>query len=513
MRLSLPMNRSWSSSFSLSGSTLKRELQRAATVEPKLDPSPRLANLDGHDSASPNCQCGSVLIIVLWIAFGLVAITLYFANSMSLELRASDNRVSGVVADQAIEGAARYVRYVLSNWGTNGLVPDVTSYAHAAVPVGDAHFWLIGRDTNIQVGAGELFCGLVDEASKLNLNTATSNMLITALESLPRINLDLASAIIDWRDTNGGGASQTYYAMLHPAYQCKSSPFETVDELRLVLGADMETLVGEDANRNGILDPNENDDNRNGLPDCGILEYVTVYSREPATYSNGLSRVNISTVTGTTGPLASLLQTNFGAARANQILTQLGLVSSGPPPQGGGQAGGRPPAIPTVQFTSPLQFYRRSGMKPEEFVQIASAITVSSNTNYIEGRVNVNTARPAVLACLPGFTIDLAQQLVTYRQMNTDKLTSIAWVVDALGQNNAATLTALEAGDYITTQSYQFSADVAALGPYGRGYRRTRFVFDTSDGTPKIIYRQDLSHLGWALGKEVRQTWLAKATQ
>ncbi|MBI3849752.1 MAG: general secretion pathway protein GspK [Verrucomicrobia bacterium] len=501
MKLDLPINRSWSSSFSLSRSTLKRELHRVAEVH-------------SYDCASPHHQRGSVLVIVLWIAFGLVAITLYFANSMSLELRASDNRVSGEVADQAIAGAARYVRYVLSNWGTNGLVPDVTLYAHAAVPVGDAHFWLIGRDTNNPVNAGDLFYGLVDEASKLNLNTVTSNMLITALEAMPQINLDLASAIIDWRDTNGTGPSQTYYAMLHPAYQCKSSPFETVDELRLVLGADMATLVGEDVNRNGVLDPNENDDNHNGLPDCGLLDYVTVYSREPATYSNGVPRIDIRVVTGTTGPLASLLQATFGAGRASQILTQLGLVSGGPPPPpGGGQGGGRPPQVPRATFTSPLQFYRMSRMKPEEFALVANAITVSAETNYIEGRINVNTARAAVLACLPGFTLDLAQQLVTYRQVNPDKLTSIAWVVDALGQNNATTLTALEAGDYITTQSYQFTADVAALGPYGRGYRRTRFVFDTSDGTPKIIYRQDLSHLGWALGKEVRQTWLAKATQ
>jgi hypothetical protein len=34
-----------------------------------------------------------VLIIVLWIAFGLVSLALYFANSMNFELRASDNRV------------------------------------------------------------------------------------------------------------------------------------------------------------------------------------------------------------------------------------------------------------------------------------------------------------------------------------------------------------------------------------------------------------------------------------
>jgi hypothetical protein len=38
-----------------------------------------------------------------------------------------------------------------------------------------------------------------------------------------------------------------------------------------------------------------------------------------------------------------------------------------------------------------------------------------------------------------------------------------------------------------------------------------KFIFDTSDGTPKIIYRQDLSRLGWALGENARETWVAAA--
>ena len=114
-----------------------------------------------------------------------------------------------------------------------------------------------------------------------------------------------------------------------------------------------------------------------------------------------------------------------------------------------------------------------------------------------------------MLACLLGGDTAVAQQLVNYRQSNPNNLTSIAWVVEALGQSYPDALAALAAGDYITTQSYQFTADVAALGPYGRGYRRVKFVFDTSDGTPRIVYRQDLTHLGWALGKEVRQSLLA----
>ena len=115
------------------------------------------------------------------------------------------------------------------------------------------------------------------------------------------------------------------------------------------------------------------------------------------------------------------------------------------------------------------------------------------------------------MTCLLGGDTAAAQQLISYRQANPTSLTSIAWVSDALGSTYAAALQTLEAGDYITTQSYQFTADVAALGPHGRGYKRVKFIFDTSTGTPQIVFRQDLTHLGWALGKDVRQKWLLAA--
>jgi type II secretory pathway component PulK len=159
-----------------------------------------------------------------------------------------------------------------------------------------------------------------------------------------------------------------------------------------------------------------------------------------------------------------------------------------------------------------LQFYEKSGMTATEFALIGMNLT-TTNGSYISGRVNVNTASAAVLTCLLGDDLAAAQQLVNYRQANPNNLTSIAWVVDALGQSYATDLQILAAGDYITTQSYQFTADIAALGPYNRGYRRVKFVFDTSSGTPQIVYRQDLTHLGWALGKEMRQNLLlAKGT-
>src|ERR1017187_1795365 len=106
------------------------------------------------ESSMLNVECfrrtekGSVLIIVLWIAIGLVSIALYFANSMNYELRAADNRVNGLSAEQAIEGAARYVGYALQNFATNGAMPDNTQFKCEAVAIGDAKFWIIGRDPN-----------------------------------------------------------------------------------------------------------------------------------------------------------------------------------------------------------------------------------------------------------------------------------------------------------------------------------------------------------------------------
>jgi type II secretory pathway component PulK len=453
---------------------------------------------------------GSILIIVLWVALGLVTITLYFANSMSFELRASDNRVSGLAADQAIEGGVRYVTSVLSNLATNGTVPDVTSYESEAVPVGDAHFWLIGRagDYAAQVQPDGAFFGLVDEGSKLNLNTAS----IARLSMLTNMTPELAANIYDWRNTNGttsaNGDGPTIYSQFQPSYLCKNAPFETVDELRLVYPMDMGTLVGEDFNRNGALDPSELDTNRNNVADPGILEYLTVYTREPNTRSDGSQRIDVSSVSPASTQLRDLLQTNLTAARLNAVLQAVGLVSTATRPPGGGPPRPQPPRT----FSSPLRFYVDSGMTSDEFALIANAITVANGT-YIHGRVNVNTASPQVLTCLPGITSDLAQQLVSYRQQNPDKLTSIAWVADALGRTSTG-LTGLAAGDYITTQSYQFTADIAALGPNGRGYRRVKFILDTSTGSPQIVYRQDLSHLGWALGKYVREAWLvSKATR
>jgi hypothetical protein len=162
---------------------------------------------------------------------------------------------------------------------------------------------------------------------------------------------------------------------------------------------------------------------------------------------------------------------------------------------------------------------KNSSMSSDDFARISNDITTSTDT-YFRGRINVNTASADVLTALfmglnngdEQTSESAAQTLISYRQQNPNNLDSIAWVIDALSVSSPV-VTALAKGDYLTTHSYQFTADIAAVGPFGRGYRRVKFIFDVSDGSPKILYRQDLSRLGWALGEKARETLAANNTQ
>ncbi len=456
-------------------------------------------NVHSPTPAGPGGQRGSVLIIVMWICLGLVALTLYFARSVDAELQAAANRVGEIEARQAVAGATRYAAYILNNYAIDGavphsgIVPDPTQdYYSAALPVGtatgDPQFWFIGRDPNNPATTDPVF-GLVDESSKLNLNTATAAML----EALPLTNLttDLATAVASWRAT-GGGSNSNDYTTLEPPRVNKGAPFESTDELRLVYGATLDVILGEDTNRNGALDPNEDDgdrapphDNQDGTLQPGLLEYVTAFSNLPITTTTGGARTNIATPQSRQNLAALLRRKGIGAARASAIVANVGSRT----------------------FNSVAAFMVASRMTAAEFALVHTSVTAATNGNAVHGLVNVNTASATVLACIPGIGQNNAASLVAYRLANPTALTSFAWLTQVLSP-----ALIVQAGPYITDQSYQFSADIAAVGRFGRGYCREFVVFDTSRGIPRIIYRQDRSAYGWALGPKIRQAVRAART-
>ena len=471
---------------------------------------------------------GSVLIIVMVVCIGLVSVALFFAHSTAMSYRGSTSDLAGRQAQRAVDGAAHYVEYLMTVSGSNNvaagassgsgtsassgtnpptnLLPDPTTYQSEAVPVGDATFWIIGEPQSsttatsaVGTGSNIPSFGLVDEASKLNLNTASATML----QNLPNMTSSLAQAIVAWRQsgTSASGTSSTSSTTSSSSATSKGGPFESIYELAQVAqadGDDPSILYGNDTNLNHVMDGSESQGSGQYTP--GIYEYVTAFSREPNTVlANGQARINVLTGSSATGlavtpsgtaagptttsgssptTLTGLLNSVFGETRAREIRNNLGIAP----------------------VSSVLAFYIRGKLTAAELDQITPYLTMSAG-HYKSGLINVNTAGATVLACIPGITTQMASQIVSTRQTQATPYTNLAWLVPILG-NTAA----IQAGPYLTTESYQVTADIAATGPGGLGYRRTLFVIDASNGAPQIVYRHDMTPLGWALGPNALQS-------
>jgi len=419
---------------------------------------------------------GTVLIVTIWIVLVLAGLVLIFARAMRVEAIATANHVSALQADAIARGAGEYILSRVDE--AEGTAPAEADMPCEAVQIGEGLFWILRP--SLEDDQTHAF-GMVDEASKINLNSASMEML----SKLPGMTSELAAAILDWRDADDqvspAGAESEYYLLLPDPYHCKNAPFETIEELLLVRDASAELLYGEDTNRNGVLDANENDaaesappDNNDNRLDRGFLDYVTVYSVEPNTSLSGEARVNVNDMS--TQALSALLREIVPEDRFFPMMDRIRRR--------------RP-------FRNILDFYFRAGLNMDEFKPIADRLTVSGRPDLV-GRVNVNSASRQVLLCLPGLEEADVDALLTRRADPGADLSSVAWVAEALPQEKA-----IAVGDHITVRSFQFSADIVAVSGDGRAYRRHRLVLDARQSPPRIVYRKDLTHLGWPLDEAI----------
>jgi hypothetical protein len=420
---------------------------------------------------------GTILIVTIWVVLVLAGLALVFARSMRVAAIVSANHVASLKAESIAAGASEFIMAKLAADAEE--VGDLMeSQPYEAVELGEDYFWVLRSNLEDD---DEFDYGLTDEAGKINLNSASEEMLLR----LPGMTAELAASIIDWRDEDdeisAGGAEDEYYLLLSEPYNCKNSALETAEEILLIKGASQELLYGEDTNLNGVLDDNENDgdlsepdDNRNGRLDTGFYDYVTVYSVEANVDSEGGQRINVNDA-GARGELQSLLQEIL---KEERVLEVMGLIPTNP------------------SFENILEFYYMSGLEFEEFTQIADRLT-TSNEDTMPGMVNVNTASKEVLLCLPGLEENDAEQLISYRSGDND-LASIAWVTNVLDREKAVGI-----GSYITVRSFQYSADIVCLSGNGRAYKRYKVVFDVAGGTPHVAYWKSLTHSGWPLNHQI----------
>jgi hypothetical protein len=239
---------------------------------------------------------GMIFVTALWVMLILSVMALLFARTMRVEVVTSGNDYSQAQASAIELGAEQWVLSQVDNTTGNALaITQNPQYTPSAMQVGNGYFWIITPDPD---NPQNYLYGITDEASKLNLNNATETQLLL----LPNASYEMADSILDWVDTNDTttqqGAESDYYQSLARPYSAKNAPIETPEELLLIKGIDETILWGVDANRNGVIEPNEGSPqvDSNGVDiSRGIFPYITVFTIDSNLDSTGTARVNINT--------------------------------------------------------------------------------------------------------------------------------------------------------------------------------------------------------------------------
>jgi general secretion pathway protein K len=171
---------------------------------------------------------GAALLLVLWLLVlltGLVSVVALTARTEGLQGRyLGRSTAARYAAEAGVEMAAVHLQGAdpAARW-----VPD-------------------GRPNRFEFEGQQLEVRVLDESAKIDLNVATPDLLgglmlaVGVQEDRARL---LSGAILDWRDTDNllnptGGAEDPQYAAAKLPYGAKDRPFETLSELRQVLGMD-----------------------------------------------------------------------------------------------------------------------------------------------------------------------------------------------------------------------------------------------------------------------------------
>ena len=174
--------------------------------------------------ALPRRQHGIVLVVVLW----LLALLAMMAGSYSLVTRTETRLTASQVQAAQARGLAEAGIWL----GVQQLLQPVNAAAPNAPGFAGLAF-----------GAGVIDVQIQDEAGKIDLNSARPEVILGLLEASGADTLSAATlrdAILDWRDRDNArhaaGAEDDEYLAKGLAGGAKDGPFNSIEELRAVLG-------------------------------------------------------------------------------------------------------------------------------------------------------------------------------------------------------------------------------------------------------------------------------------
>ncbi len=511
----------------------------------------------GQTSASRTAPAqrrrGFVLVAVLLVVVVLALSAYRFTQSMTAEYRVADGLERTAQARAFARSAIDYSMVMLSNPQNfsnvlmNNPFDNSAVFQHIIVQANDKpHFQgafdivaPLGVDATAGGQVGNTL-GVFDEHSKININAlfaldSSGTTLTNFLMALPNMTEDVANSIVDWIDpddtTRDNGAESDYYSGLSPPYVAKNGPLDSIEELLMVKGVTPQLLFGNDQNRNGVLDPGEDDGT--GALDQGWSAYLTVFSRERNVSSQNVPRINVNSSDLST--LLTQLTAVVGEPMACYIVGARLYGSTAIPTPAAGAAAAAPAAggvltqqqlgdltNPTTQPSSISSLFTLvnatvsiPGANGQAATKYASPLNdpgtlqstlplmldqlTTQGTSDIPARLNVNTAPLALLEALPGLTPAQAQTIFDQRPVYVGgaapdpSFATTAWL---LNQGNL-TPTIMQGLDrYVTASSQVYRVQSIGYFDGGGPTARMEAVIDTNAGQPRLMYLRDLTELG-----------------
>jgi general secretion pathway protein K len=166
---------------------------------------------------------GFALLIVLWTLALLAFLITQLVAAARTEARIAFNLRTDMVQEANADGAVYAAVFHLLDRS-------------------DKHWSVDGTMHDLRVSGGTVVVRVTDEANKVNLNTASPDLLRALLLGVgadPTTASGLAGAIVDWREADGptrSAAKPLLYRAAGLDYAPREKPFRNLDELGLVLG-------------------------------------------------------------------------------------------------------------------------------------------------------------------------------------------------------------------------------------------------------------------------------------
>ncbi len=170
---------------------------------------------------------GFALVLVLWV----LSLLTIMAGSFALTMRRESTVVAGIKDNAGAVAAAEA-----------GIAVAEMMLLH---PEQNKRWRADGNIYQVDFGSTKIRLRLLSEAGKIDINNADLPLLQSLMAKAPveeEQQAKLIGAIIDWRDQDDllsiDGAEKKEYRDAGLKYQPRNKPFQTVEELQMVLGMD-----------------------------------------------------------------------------------------------------------------------------------------------------------------------------------------------------------------------------------------------------------------------------------